>query len=116
MPFRDLFAVLFFVVIGTLISPAQLGNAWPFALLFIVLMIAIKTLPTIVLARIGKMNVRPYHLGVGVSQIGEFSFVLGSLAYSQNAITLSQYTGLLIAVVLSISGSTIMVRRPIKQA
>jgi len=115
LPFRDLFAVLFFVVIGTLISPAQLGNAWPFALLFIVLMIVIKTLPTIVLARIGKMNVRPYHLGVGVSQIGEFSFVLGSLAYSQNAISLSQYTGLLIAVVLSISGSTIMVRRPAKQ-
>jgi CPA2 family monovalent cation:H+ antiporter-2 len=115
LPFRDLFAVLFFVVIGTLISPAQLGNAWPFALLFIVLMIVIKTLPTIVLARIGKMKVRPYHLGVGVSQIGEFSFVLGSLAYSQNAISLSQYTGLLIAVVLSISGSTIMVRRPAKQ-
>jgi CPA2 family monovalent cation:H+ antiporter-2 len=115
LPFRDLFAVLFFVVIGTLISPAQLGNAWPFALLFIVLMIAIKTVPTIVLARIGKMKVRPYHLGVGVSQIGEFSFVLGSLAYSQNAISLSQYTGLLIAVVLSISGSTIMVRRPAKQ-
>ena len=115
LPFRDLFAVLFFVVIGTLISPAQLGNAWPFALLFMVLMIAIKTLPTIVLARIGKMNVRPYHLGVGVSQIGEFSFVLGSLAYSQNAISLSQYTGLLIAVVLSIAGSTIMVRRPARQ-
>ena len=115
LPFRDLFAVLFFVVIGTLISPAQLGSAWPFALLVIFLMITIKTLPTIVLARLGKMNVRPYHLGVGVSQIGEFSFVLGSLAYSQNAISLSQYTGLLMAVVISISGSTIMVRRPLNR-
>ena len=115
LPFRDLFAVLFFVVIGTLIEPSQIQSALPFAALILALMILVKTLPTIGLARIGKMKVRPYQLGVGVSQIGEFSFVLGSLAYSQNAITLSQYTGLLIAVVLSISGSTIMVRRPAKQ-
>ena len=115
LPFRDLFAVLFFVVIGTLIEPSQLQKAWPFAALIIVLMILVKTLPTIALARIGKMKVKPFHLGVGVSQIGEFSFVLGSLAFAQEAITRAQYTGLLLAVVLSITGSTIMVRRPINQ-
>jgi CPA2 family monovalent cation:H+ antiporter-2 len=115
LPFRDLFAVLFFVVIGTLIEPAQLSEAWPFAVLIIVMMILVKTLPTIALARIGKMKVKPFHLGVGVSQIGEFSFVLGSLAFAQEAITRAQYTGLLLAVVLSITGSTIMVRRPYKQ-
>ncbi len=115
LPFRDLFAVLFFVVIGTLIEPSQLQKAWPFAALIIVLMILVKTLPTIALARIGKMKVKPFHLGVGVSQIGEFSFVLGSLAFAQEAITRAQYTGLLLAVVVSITGSTIMVRRPINQ-
>ena len=115
LPFRDLFAVLFFVVIGTLIEPSQLQKAWPFAALIIVLMILVKTLPTIALARIGKMKVKPFHLGVGVSQIGEFSFVLGSLAFAQEAITRAQYTGLLLAVVVSITGSTIMVRRPYKQ-
>lgn len=115
LPFRDLFAVLFFVVIGTLIEPAQLSEAWPFAALIIVMMILVKTLPTIALARIGKMKVRPFQLGVGVSQIGEFSFVLGSLAFVQEAITRAQYTGLLLAVVVSITASTIMVRRPIYQ-
>jgi CPA2 family monovalent cation:H+ antiporter-2 len=112
LPFRDLFAVLFFVVIGTLIEPTQLSDAWPFAVLIIVMMILLKTLPTIALARIGKMKAKPFHLGVGVSQIGEFSFVLGSLAFIQEAITRAQYTGLLLAVVVSITGSTIMVRRP----
>jgi CPA2 family monovalent cation:H+ antiporter-2 len=115
LPFRDLFAVLFFVVIGTLIEPAQLSEAWPFAALIIVMMILVKTLPTIALARIGKMKVRPFQLGVGISQIGEFSFVLGSLAFVQEAITRAQYTGLLLAVVVSITASTIMVRRPIYQ-
>jgi CPA2 family monovalent cation:H+ antiporter-2 len=116
LPFRDLFAVLFFVVIGTLIEPKELVSAWPFALLVLVLMIFLKTLPTMALAKIAKMNVRPTQLGVGVSQIGEFSFVLGSLAFAQELITRAQFTGLLVAVVLSITASTILIRRPIKQA
>jgi CPA2 family monovalent cation:H+ antiporter-2 len=116
LPFRDLFAVLFFVVIGTLIEPNELVSAWSFALLVLVLMIFLKTLPTMALAKIAKMNVRPTQLGVGVSQIGEFSFVLGSLAFAQELITRSQFTGLLVAVVLSITASTILIRRPIKQA
>ena len=111
LPFRDLFAVLFFVVIGTLIQPSLLSQAWPFALLMLVMMVLLKSLPTILIAKLGKMNATPFHLGVGVSQIGEFSFVLGSVAYSQNAITLTQYTGVLLAVVISITGSTILVRR-----
>lgn len=116
LPFRDLFAVLFFVVIGTLIEPKELAAAWPFALLVLTLMILLKTLPTMVLAKIAKMNVRPTQLGIGVSQIGEFSFVLGSLAFAQDVITRSQFTGLLVAVVLSITASTILIRRPVKQA
>jgi CPA2 family monovalent cation:H+ antiporter-2 len=116
LPFRDLFAVLFFVVIGTLIAPQELAAAWPFALLVLTLMILLKTLPTLVLAKIAKMNVRPTQLGVGVSQIGEFSFVLGSLAFAEDVITRSQFTGLLVAVVLSITASTILIRRPIKHA
>lgn len=111
LPFRDLFAVLFFVVVGTLIQPSQLPDAWPFALLILLMMVLFKSLPTILVAKLGKMNATSFHLGVGVSQIGEFSFVLGSVAYSQGAITLTQYTGLLLAVVISITGSTILVRR-----
>jgi CPA2 family monovalent cation:H+ antiporter-2 len=116
LPFRDLFAVLFFVVIGTLIAPQELATAWPFALLVLVLMLLLKTLPTMALAKVAKMNVRPTQIGVGVSQIGEFSFVLGSLAFAEGVITRSQFTGLLVAVVLSITASTILIRRPIKQA
>ena len=116
LPFRDLFAVLFFVVIGTLIQPALLSNSWRFALLILGLMILVKTLPTMGLARISSLKVKPMRLGIGVSQIGEFSFVLGSLAYSQEAISVYQYTGLLIAVVLSIMASTILVRRAPKRA
>jgi CPA2 family monovalent cation:H+ antiporter-2 len=111
LPFRDLFAVLFFVVVGTLIAPSEVIEAAPFAALILLLMVILKTFPTMLLARWGKMNVNKSLLGVGVSQIGEFSFVLGSLAFSEELISRSQFTGVLLAVVLSITGSTIMVRR-----
>jgi CPA2 family monovalent cation:H+ antiporter-2 len=116
LPFRDLFAVLFFVVIGTLIQPSLFTNSWRFALLILGLMILLKTLPTMGLARISSLKVKPMRLGIGVSQIGEFSFVLGSLAYSQEAISVYQYTGLLMAVVFSIMASTILVRRAPRRA
>lgn len=116
LPFKDLFAVLFFVVIGTLIEPSELAAAWPFALLVLVLMIVLKTIPTILLAKISKLDAHHRQMGVGVSQIGEFSFVLGSLAFAQDVITRAQFTGLLVAVVLSITASTILIRRPLKQA
>jgi CPA2 family monovalent cation:H+ antiporter-2 len=116
LPFRDLFAVLFFVVIGTLIQPSLFTNSWRFALLILGLMILLKTLPTMGLARISRLKVKPIRLGIGVSQIGEFSFVLGSLAYAEKVISVYQYTGLLMAVVLSIMASTILVRRAPKRA
>ena len=74
-------------------------------------MVGLKTFPTMFLAKIGKLKAKSPMMGIGVSQIGEFSFVLGSLAYSQDAISESQFTGLLLAVVLSIAASTILVRR-----
>lgn len=111
LPFRDLFAVLFFVVIGSLIQPAQLANSWRFAALIIILMILLKTLPTAFFARIGKLKVKPLQFATGISQIGEFSFVLGSIAFSEKALTVSQYTGVLLAVVVSIVFSTLLVRK-----
>lgn len=111
LPFRDLFAVLFFVVIGSLIEPAQVVQAWPFALLLLVMMILLKSLPTALFSKIGKMKVKRLQFAIGISQIGEFSFVLGSLAFSQDALTRVQYTGVLLAVVLSIMGSTLLARR-----
>jgi CPA2 family monovalent cation:H+ antiporter-2 len=110
LPFRDLFAVLFFVIIGSLIEPSRVSAAFPFALLLLGLVIVAKTLPVVVLAKYGKLKANPFQLGVGVSQVGEFSFVLGSLAYNQGAIDRNQFVGILLAVVISIVASVLLVR------
>jgi CPA2 family monovalent cation:H+ antiporter-2 len=111
LPFRDLFAVLFFVVIGSLIQPSQLANSWNFALLILAMMVLLKTMPIAIFAKIGKLKVKPLQFATGISQIGEFSFVLGSIAFSEKALSVSQYTGVLVAVVISIVFSTLLVRK-----
>lgn len=110
LPFRDLFSVLFFVVIGSLIAPDRIIEAAPLALLLLILMVALKTLPAMLFARWGKMSVRHSQFAVGLSQIGEFSFVLGAVALAKGALTQLQFTSVLLAVVVSIIVSVLWVR------
>lgn len=110
LPFRDLFSVLFFVVIGSLIAPDRIIDAAPLALLLLILMVALKTLPAMLFARWGKMSVRHSQFAVGLSQIGEFSFVLGAVALAKGALTQLQFTSVLLAVVVSIIVSVLWVR------
>ena len=110
LPFRDLFQVLFFVVIGSLISPNAIFKALPFALLLMALLFVLKTLPVYVISSVARLRARPGQLSVGISQVGEFSFVLGSVALAQGALTNSQFTAVLLTVVMSIVVSTIWVR------
>lgn len=111
LPFRDLFAVLFFVLIGSLIQPSLINKALPFALLLLGLMLLIKTIPTYLIVKFTDINSRPKQHAVGLSQLGEFSFVLGSAALTAGAISSDQFNGVLIAVVISIIGSSIFVRQ-----
>lgn len=111
LPFRDLFAVLFFVVIGSLIQPSQLGEALPFVGLLVAMMLVFKTFPIALLARITKFKARPRQLAIGLSQMGEFSFVLGSVALAKGAITSAEFVAILVAVVVTIVASTTVVRR-----
>lgn len=110
LPFRDLFQVLFFVVIGTLISPDSVVAALPFTLLLLLMLFTLKSLPTFLIAKLARLKTRPGQLGIGLSQVGEFSFVLGSVALTKGAITDIQFTAILLTVVISIVISTIWVR------
>ena len=111
LPFRDVFAVLFFVALGTLIDPAALGRAagWLFALL--ALLALGKVLVAYVLARLAALPVRPGQLAVGLGQMGEFSFVLASIALTAGVISAEIHTAVLGAVVVSVVTSTVLARR-----
>ena len=110
LPFRDLLAVLFFVVIGSLIDPGILGEAAPWLAFFLVAVIVAKVGLIYLFATMTRMEARPPQLAIGLGQIGEFSFVLASVAAAQGAIDRQVYVALLAAVVVTILGSTILVR------
>jgi CPA2 family monovalent cation:H+ antiporter-2 len=110
LPFRDLFAVLFFVAIGTLIQPASVIRGIGWLALFVVLIVVAKVAVAYALARIARLPARPLQLAVGLGQVGEFSFVLGSAAVAAGAIAGDTYVALVAAVALSIAVSTVVVR------
>ena len=111
LPFRDLFQVLFFVVIGSLVQPGLIVESLPFAAALLVVMVALKTLPAFLFARFGKIGDSAGQLSVGLSQVGEFSFVLGSTALAANVLSKVQFNAILLAVIASIIVSTLAVRR-----
>lgn len=110
LPFRDLFAVLFFVAIGTLVDPTQLLAGLPWLVLFLALIAVAKVGVAYALARVARVGRRPLQLAVGLGQIGEFSFVLASALVAAGAIAGDVYVALIAAVAISIGASTIAVR------
>jgi CPA2 family monovalent cation:H+ antiporter-2 len=110
-PFRDVFAVLFFVAIGTLIDPSRLGAAAPWIVLLLGLVAVAKVGVAWALARVARLDVRPAQLAVGLGQIGEFSFVLASAAAAAAAIDQTLFTAIIAAVAISIAVSSTAVRR-----
>jgi len=110
LPFRDVFAVLFFVAIGSLIEPGALARGIGWLAIFLALIVVAKVVVAWALARAARLPARPTQLAVGLGQIGEFSFVLGSAAVAAGAIGEETYVALIAAVALSIAVSTVVVR------
>jgi CPA2 family monovalent cation:H+ antiporter-2 len=110
LPFRDLFAVMFFVALGTVIDPRRFGESLPWLALFLALVLITKLLVVWVMARLAKLGARHLQLAVGLGQVGEFSYVLGAIALSGGLISAQVSAGLVGAVVVSIAASSILVR------
>ena len=111
-PFRDLFAVLFFVAIGSLLDPGALGSGVGWLALLAVLLVTTKVGLAWLLSRLGGLP-RPGQVAIGLGQMGEFSFVLVSLLAAGGAIPVELHAAVLAAVVLSIGLSAVAVRLPV---
>jgi CPA2 family monovalent cation:H+ antiporter-2 len=110
LPFRDVFAVMFFVALGTVVDPGVLPAAVPWIGLMLALVIAAKAGVTWALAALARLKVRRLQLAVGLGQIGEFSYVLGTLAVAAGLISARVDSALIAAVVISIGLSSVLVR------
>ena len=110
LPFRDLFAIFFFVAIGTLIDPGALGRGLGWLAVSLVLVVVAKSLVIFVLGRLAGLPAHHGQLAIGLGQIGEFGFVLATVAVARGVLPGDVYAALLAAVAISIGASSILVR------
>lgn len=102
IPLRDIFGLLFFVSVGMLLDPAFLIANLKTVLLMVVLVLIGKGLifGTLV-SFFGYGNVIPLAVGLGLFQIGEFSFVLARVGLNSNSISKDLYSLMLTTAVIT---------------
>ena len=92
-PLRDIFAMIFFVSVGMLIDPAFLIERPETILLVIVLVFLVKgAIFAGVTRSFGYGNVIPFAAGLGLFQVGEFSFIIAREGVSTDAISGGTYS------------------------
>ena len=111
LPFREAFAVLFFVSVGMLVNPAYLASHWVEVLLLSALVIGGKALIALFT---GLLFPHPPKTAIvvaaGLSQIGEFSFIVGQAGLSLGLLDQSQYSLILAGALVSITVNPFMFR------
>src|SRR5262249_6461323 len=82
-PVRDMFSAIFFVAIGLLINPSMLIRHWQPVLVITLAVIVGKVIACSFGAFVGGNDTRTaLRVGMGLAQIGEFSFIIAALGVS----------------------------------
>ncbi len=111
LPFREAFAVLFFVSIGMLVNPIYLLENIGAVLALTALIVLGKPLVTLVMGFIFPWPARTtLVVAAGLSQIGEFSFILGQAGVALNLLDRNQYSLILAGALFSITLNPLMFR------
>lgn len=104
LPFRDAFAVLFFVSVGMLVNPLELLQRWPEVLALSALVVVGNSLIGAVLTFLLPSRARTgLIVGAGLGQIGEFSFIVGQTGVALGLLQPSQYSLILAGAIVSIT-------------
>lgn len=102
IPLRDLFGLLFFASVGMLLDPAFLIVNIGAVLVIVVLVAVGKALIFMILSKsFGYGNVVPLATGLGLFQIGEFSFVLARMGVQTNSIGHEVYSLVLTTAIIT---------------
>ena len=110
-PFRDLFAVVFFVSVGMLVDPAALLADVGLVALLVVIAVGGKGIVTAGLGRgLGLPGRSAVMLGALMAQVGEFSFILADNALDLELLSARTYNLVLGTAVVSILLSPFVAR------
>lgn len=104
VPMRDAFAVLFFVSVGMLFNPLSLIESPMLIAAVLLVVVVVKPLAaTLTVRSLGVPTATSIPVGAAFSQVGEFSFILGTVARKLELINDAGWNALVAASIISIS-------------
>ena len=103
-PLRDVFAALFFASLGMLTDPVFIVDNYASVLAVIGAAVAIKFIVTAIIVRVsGYLPSTALLTGVGLGQIGEFSFILVASALALGVVEQSFHSLIVVSAVLTMA-------------
>jgi len=115
-PLRDAFVAVFFVSVGMLIDPRTWGSAWQIILLLVGLVFAGKFVTWFGVVKLfGYTTSTSARVAIGLTQIGEFSFILAQVSQKAGLITPAIYNATLVASLVTILVNAMLFKIFLKQ-
>ncbi len=109
LPLRDAFAVLFFVSVGMLLDPAYLlANPLPVAAVVGLIVVAKSMTKFAIVALAGYPLRVGLTVGAGLAQIGEFSFIVGTMGRSLGLLPDAGFQLIVAGALLSIAVNPVL--------
>ncbi|MFO0831456.1 MAG: cation:proton antiporter [Phycisphaerales bacterium] len=111
LPMRDAFAVLFFVSVGMLLDPSYLFLKPMLVAAGLAIVLVVKPLAALVIVALCGYPVRTaLTVAIGLSQIGEFSFILGQVAHDNGLLPADGMHVLVATAMISITLNPLLFR------
>lgn len=96
LPYRETFAAVFFVTLGTLLRPAAFLDEPVLLTVGLLGMLILKALGATLALRVSGLNWKAaFGMGLGLAQLGEFSFLLVSKGVNEGIISHDDYNRML---------------------
>lgn len=113
LPIRDIFVAVFFVSVGLFINPAVLVAELPTVVALLSLVVLGKFAVWVAVVRFMGNDIRTAVLaGLGLTQIGEFSYILVGVGRASGLVTEAVYNAVLATSLVSILVNALIFRRP----
>lgn len=110
LPFRDIFNSIFFISIGMLLSFTSLSENLSIVLFYVALLIIGKAVVIIISILILGSSLRiAVMTGLGLAQVGEFSFVMAKVGIAESLMTNEEYQKFLAASIISMVATPFLI-------
>jgi K+:H+ antiporter len=111
MPFRDVFNSVFFISIGMLLSLGSLAANLPVVIGWFGALVLGKAIIVLAVARLLGNSLRVASMvGIGLAQVGEFSFILAKVGLGQGLLSEVDYQRFLATSILSMIATPFLIK------